>query len=268
VIGNQAKNFSAGYNLNLFVEAIEAHNWQRLDTLLRDIQFAFMRLKYAKVPVVGAPFGYTLGAGCECSLHCAALQAAPELVMGLPELDVGVIPAGGGTKELLTRAMRAWDGTSDALVPILPVFDLITAARNSGSAEQARQMGLLRERDRISRNADRQLYEAKQFVLSIAGTSYQAPAKDKVWITGPDGLARLRVLLHGRFRAGQISEHDRLIADRIAWILSGGDLPAAQYVTEEYLLRLEREAFVRLAHEEKSVDRMRHVLATGKPLKN
>ncbi len=268
VIGNQAKNFSAGYNLNLFVEAIDAQNWQRLDTLLREIQFAFMRVKYSKVPIVGAPFGYTLGAGCECSLHCAALQAAPELVMGLPELNVGVVPAGGGTKELLARAMREWDGTSDALVRVRPVFDLITAARNSGSAAQARQMGLLREGDRVSRNADRQLYEAKQRILSLANASYRVPITDKVWVTGPDGLARLRVLLHGRYRAAQISEHDRLIADRVAWILCGGDLPAAQYVMETYLLRLEREAFIHLAHEEKSVDRMRHVLSTGKPLRN
>ncbi len=268
VIGSQAANFSAGYNLNLFLEARAAGDWPRLDALLRDIQFVFLRLKYACVPVVAAPYGYTLGAGCECSLHCARLQAAPELVMGLPEANVGVIPAGGGTKELLARAMQAWDGTSDALPRVEPVFERLVAPRNSGSAEQARQMGFLRAGDRISRNADRLLYDAKRMALELANAGYQPPPEDMVWIIGADGLARLRVKIHGLLRAGQISAHDHLIADRIAWILCGGDIPAPQRVSESYLLRLERAAFIRLMQEEKSADRMRHVLATGKPMKN
>jgi 3-hydroxyacyl-CoA dehydrogenase len=268
VIGSQAANFSAGYNLKLFLETMATEDWSRLDALLHDVQHAFLRLKYARVPVVGAPYGYTLGAGCEGSLHCAALQAAPELYMGLPELNVGVIPAGGGTKELLARAMANWDGRSDAFPLVEPVFDRITGAQYSSSAEQARRMALLRATDRISRNADRQLYEAKQWALALASAGYEPPARKDVWILGEEGLARLRLKIHWQRRAGQISEHDHLIADRIAWVLSGGNLPYPQHVSEEYLLRLEREAFIRLAHEEKTAERMRHILATGKPLKN
>jgi 3-hydroxyacyl-CoA dehydrogenase len=269
VIGNQAASFSAGYDLKVFLERMAAQDWSGLDALLREIQHAFLRLKYAHVPVVAAPYGYTLGAGCECCLHCAALQAAPELTMGLPELNVGVLPAGGGTKELLARAMAHWNNASSDPFPLVErVFDTIVAAQSSTSAEMARRMGFLRPTDQVSRNADRQLYEAKQRALALAADGYTPPQRAEIRVGGPENLARLRFKLHEQWRAGRISEHDRRVADRIAWVLSGGDLAYPQPVTEEYLLRLEREAFVALVHEEKTAERMRHILATGKPLKN
>lgn len=268
VIGNEATHFSAGYNLNLFLDAIASEDWNALDTMLHDVQFAFLGLKYASVPVVVAPHGYTLGAGCECSLHCHAIQAAPELVMGLPELNVGVIPAGGGTKEMLTRAMADWNGEGDPFPHVERVFDLIAFPKNSGNAEDARKMGFLRPSDTISRNADRQLYEAKEHALGLANAGWQPPVKQDIWVLGEETLARLRMKLHWQHRAGAMTDHDRRIADRVAYILSGGNLPAPQPVREDYLLRLEREVFIELAHEPKSVERMKHVLATGKPLKN
>ncbi len=268
VIGNQGPHFSAGYDLNLFLETMAAEDWGRLDALLHDVQYAFLGLKYAKMPVVAAVHGYTLGAGCEGALHCAALQAAPELYMGLPELNVGVIPGGGGTKEMLARAMADWDGSGDPFPRVEQAFDLIAFPKNSSSAEEARKRGLLRPTDGISRNPDRLLFEARARALGLANAGYAPTVKETIWVGGEETLARLRLKIHWQFRAGAISAHDRLIMDKLAFVLSGGNLPYAQEVSEDYLLQLEREVFVALAHEPKTAERMRHVLATGKPLKN
>jgi 3-hydroxyacyl-CoA dehydrogenase len=268
VIGNQAPHFSAGYNLNLFLEAIAAEDWEGISAQLHQVQFAFLGLKYARVPVVAAVQGYTLGAGCEGALHCAAIQAAPELYMGLPERNVGVIPAGGGVKEMLARAMAGWDRESDPFLRVAHVFDLIAFPKHSTSAEEARKMGLLRDTDGLSRNADRLLYEAKERALGLANAGYQPPVKEGIWALGEEGLARLRMRIHEQYRAGALTAHDRLIVDKVASILSGGALPYAQTVSEEYLLRLEREVFIALAKEPKTAERMRHLLATGKPLRN
>jgi len=268
VIGNQAAHFSAGYNLKLFLDAIAAEDWDSIDAMLRDVQSTFLGLKYASIPVIAAPHGYTLGAGCECCLQCAAIQAGPELAMGLPELAVGLVPGGGGVKETLARAMADWDRISDAFPRVERTFEMFATFGNSGSAAQARKFGYLRETDSISRNADRLLYDAKQKALALANADYRPPVKTGIWVMGEEALARLRMPLHGRYRAGQISEHDRDIADWYALILSGGDLPYAQEVSEEYLLELERYAFQALVKEPKSVARIRAILETGKPLKN
>lgn len=268
VIGNQAAHFSAGYNLSLLIAGIDAQDWQRLDTLMRDVQMAFTALKYAPIPIVAAPHGYTLGGGCECALHCAALQAAPELVMGLPEAGVGLVPTGGGMKELLARAMADWKPGEDAFPRIERAFDLLALPNNSLNAHHARQMGLLRSVDGISRNADRQLYQAKERAWELANAGYAPPVEQNIWIMGEETLARLRFKIHQWWRSGLFTDHDRFIADQIAYVLSGGNLPYPQQVRESYLLDLEREAFLYLAHEPKTAERIRHILATGKPLKN
>jgi 3-hydroxyacyl-CoA dehydrogenase len=268
VIGNQGPHFSAGYNLNLFLERMAAEDWSGIDALLRDVQFAFLGLKYARVPVVAAVHGYTLGAGCEGALYCVAVQAAPELAMGLPEMNVGVLPAGGGTTALLVRAISGLPPGADPFPEVEGVLNRLIYPRNSGSAAEAKKMGLLRDTDGLTRNADRLIYDAKARALGLANSGYQPPVKQSVRAGGADMLARLRVPIHWAYRAGTFTEHDRQIADRVAWVLSGGDLPHAQEVSEEYLLRLEREAFIALAREPKSAARMRHVLETGKPLRN
>jgi 3-hydroxyacyl-CoA dehydrogenase len=264
VIANDASHFSAGYNLKLFLEARAAGDWLAIDGMLHDCQYAFMRLKYAKIPVVGAPHGYTLGAGCECSLHCHALQAAPELYMGLPEANVGVVPAGGGTTEMLVRAMSVWDGERDPFDMVVPVFDLLAFPRNSTSAEDARRLGFLRSTDRVSHNADRQLYEAKQLAVELAAR-YSTPERPRVHVTGEEGHARLHARIDEKRAAGAITEYDAFMADAIARILSGS---SAREVDEDDLLRLEREVFIEVVREEKSGQRLEHVLATGKPLRN
>jgi 3-hydroxyacyl-CoA dehydrogenase len=188
--------------------------------------------------------------------------------MGLPEMSVGVVPAGGGTKEMLARAMEDADPTGDVFPHVERAFIALTATPNSTSAEEARKNGFLRPGDAVSRNADRRLYEAKHRALALANAGYTPPVQKGVWVLGEEGLARLRMPLHWAYRSGALSEHDRRIADRIAYVLSGGGLPFAQEVTEDYLLRLEREVFIELAHEPKTAERMRHILVTGKPLKN
>jgi 3-hydroxyacyl-CoA dehydrogenase len=268
VIANDAPHFSAGYNLKLFVEAVDRQDWAAIDEMIDTIQHAFLALRQASVPVVAAPHGYTLGAGCECCLHCAAVQSAPELSMGLPEVNVGLIPTGGGVTQILLRHMAGWDGNSDPYPRVEAAFDLLTSGKISSNAHEARKLGLLREEDPISRNADRQFYEARQLALSLRENGYRRAEPDRSWIMGPDGLARLRMRIHNHYRSGVWSEHDRLIADRIAYVLTGGDVPFAQEVGAERLLTLERQVFIALMQTEKTVQRMRHMLETGKPLRN
>lgn len=264
VIGNDAPHFSAGYNLNLFLGARAAGDWDAIDSMLRDCQYAFMGLKYAKVPVVAAPHGYTLGAGCECALHCHAVQAAPELSMGLPESNVGVVPAGGGTKEMLVRAMSA-DAPAGDFDRVREVFERLAFPRHSTSAEDARRLGFLRLTDRVSRNADRQLFEAKRLAIQLA-VSYAPPIRANVRVLGDEVRARLRSIAREKREAGVISEYDAVMAGHIADILSGGR--GAGEVDEDHLLTLEREAFIDAVRHPKSAERLDHVLATGRPLRN
>ncbi len=263
VIASDARNFSAGYDLNLFLQGAEKGDWAGLDQQLREVQQAFLGLKYARVPVVAAPRGYTLGAGCECVLHCAAVVAAPELRIGLPEFHVGVLPAGGGTKEMLARAMQAGDGYSH----VERVFDRLTQPRRSASAEEAQRTGFLRPSDIIERNGDRLLSAAKQRALELAN-DYQPPLLWDIPVGGAEILARLRLRIEEQRQAGTWTDYDAVIADRVAWVVSGGDLTAPAVVSEQDLLDLERAAFVELMRRPETAARMRQILATGKPLRN
>jgi 3-hydroxyacyl-CoA dehydrogenase len=257
VIANQGELFSAGANLMLILMAIQEGDWEDLDLAVRRFQRANLALKYSPRPVVAAPFGRTLGGGCEIVLHCARAQASAELYMGLVETGVGLIPAGGGCKEMLLR-----------LGDPQKAFELIGLAKVSSSAEEARQFGFLREGDGISMNPDRLLADAKTLALTLA-SGYAPPVPQKeIRVAGESGYAALKLGAWMAHQAHQISEYDLVIADKLALVLSGGRLSGAQTVSEPYLLDLEREAFLSLCGNPKTQERMQHMLKTGKPLRN
>jgi len=270
VIGNQGEHFSAGYNLQLILMGIYEQDWDEMLAMGQQIQEVLLRLKRAKVPVVAATHGYTLGGGCEVMLHCAAVQAAAESYVGLPETGVGVIPAAGGTTEMLVRAMAPVpsDGTVDPYPFVHQVFMNIGMAKVSTCADEARLLGYLRPSDGITMNPDRVLYEAKQRALALAGASYRPAEPAQISAMGEDGIARFELELHIMHRSGYISDHDRLIGQELAKVLCGGPLVHPQTVSEEYLLRLEREAFVRLCGTPKTAERIKAMLETGRPLRN
>lgn len=270
VIGNQGEHFSAGYNLQLLLMGIYEQEWDEMLASTRRFQEVALRLKRASVPVVAAVHGYTLGGGLEVALHCAAVQAAAESYIGLPETGVGVIPAGGGTTEMLVRAME--EVPSDVSVDPYPfvhrVFETIGLAKVSTSADEARLLGYLRPSDGLTMNGDRLLHDAKRRALALADTGYRPALPAQVPVMGADGIARFELELHIMRRAGYISEHDQLIGKELAGVLCGGALVHPQVVSEEYLLALEREAFVRLCSTPKTAERIKAMLETGKPLRN
>jgi 3-hydroxyacyl-CoA dehydrogenase len=272
VVGHGGEHFSAGFNLNLFAEKTEAQDWAAIDGMLKDFQLALQGFKYAVVPVVAAVGGYTLGGGCELMLHCAGVQAAFESAVGLPEANVGLIPAGGGTTQVFLRAMEEVPaGTilerSDPYPFIKAVWDNLRLAKFSSSADEARALGYLRPSDGITVHPDRLLHDAKQRALALSA-GYRPRDRANVTAMGEEGLARFRWELHLLRRADHITEHDARIADRLAYILCGGALIHATEVSEEYLLELEREAFLSLVATPETLARIRHMLETGKPLRN
>jgi 3-hydroxyacyl-CoA dehydrogenase len=268
VVGTDGPHFSAGYNLKLLLDTAVSAHWAAIDTMLQEVQSAFQAVKYSAVPVVAAVRGYTLGAGCECALHCAAIQAGPELTMGLPEVSAGLVPGGGGIKELLARAMATWDGNSDAGPLVESVLRLVAFGKTSANAHEARRLGFLREADGISRNADRLLFDAKTSALALAAAGYHPPERVGITVLGSAVLPRLEAIVAEGAQGDSLSEHDRLIASKVARILAGGTAPGPRVVSEEELLALEREALISLSRTPTSQDRMRVLLETGKPLKN
>jgi len=270
VIGNQGKNFSVGANLMMILMEAQDDNWDELDWIVRMFQDASMKLKYLDRPVVAAPFNMTLGGGAEMVFPADYVQASAETYMGLVEVGVGLIPGGGGTKELLLRNIAGIP--KDVKVDLQPfvnrAFETIAMAKVSTSAKEAKKLGYLRNSDGISINADHQLYDAKQAVLALDQLGYQAPKKEKVRVVGETGYNTLRLGAYTYKVSGMISAHDLKIAEKLAFVLSGGNVPANTLVTEEYLLALEREAFLSLVGEPKSQARMQHMLTKGKPLRN
>ncbi len=270
VIGNHGKNFSVGANLMLILMEAQDENWDDIDLMTRMFQEANMNLKYADKPVVSAPFNMTLGGGAEVTFGADQVQASAETYMGLVEVGVGVIPAGGGTKELLYRNLEGVP--DDVKVDLQPfvnrAFETIALAKVSTSAKEAKKLGYLRETDRISVNRDYQLYDAKKAVLALDSMGYQAPRPKKVKVVGETGYNTLRLGIYGFKVSNMISEHDKKIAEKIAFILSGGNVPAGTMVSEQYLLDLEREAFLSLVGEAKTQARMQYMLTKGKPLRN
>jgi 3-hydroxyacyl-CoA dehydrogenase len=272
VIGNQAANFCVGANLIMVLMTIQEGEWDDLHSAVRAFQNANMALKYAPKPVVAAPFGLTLGGGTELILHITRVRAAAETYMGLVEAGVGLIPAGGGTKEMLVRAMDAVPGDpeADPFTYVKEVFLNIGMAKVSTSAEEARRLGYLSARDSISMNRDRQIADAKQVAHHLARTGYR-PGKPRqdVRVLGQAAFVKMKLGLHLMRRAEYISDHDVTIATQLAKVLSGGgEFTSPQLVSEQYLLDLEREAFVSLCGQKKTVERIQYMLKQGKPLRN
>ena len=270
VVGNDAATFSAGANLMLILLEAEEQNWDEIDLMVRTFQAAVVGLLDADVPVVVAPAGLTLGGGCEITLHGDYVQAAAETYLGQVEVGVGLVPAGGGAKTLLARAMaRMPRGTRDPLPLVQQVFELIGFARVSTSAADAQQLGLLRPGDGITMNRERLLADAKARALQIARNGYRPPrARPPIPVGGEGMRAALEFGVHLAWRGGRISDHDALIGRKLANILAGGALPHPAPVSEQYLLDLEREAFLSLCGEARTRERMAHTLKTGKTLRN
>jgi 3-hydroxyacyl-CoA dehydrogenase len=238
-----------------------------------------MAIKYAPRPVVAAPHGMALGGGCEIPLHAAQVQAAAECYIGLVETSVGLIPAAGGCKEMLIRANQhaagdapqlagSSEANNDLFHALKPIFENIAMAKASTSAEEARTLGYLRRDDRVSMNRDRLLADAKTAALEMSRGGYQPPAPPEIRVLGEQFLAGAKLAVHMLLRGEFISEYDAVVARKLATILSGGALSAPQNVSEQYLLDLEREAFVSLCGERKTQERIGHTLKTGKPLRN
>ena len=268
IIGSDARDFSAGANLLLLLLEAEEGNWDEVDLMVRSFQAATIGLQRAPVPVVVAPAGLALGGGCEVLLHGDAVQAGAESYIGLVEAGVGLIPAGGGTKEMVARASTAAGTDADPLPAVQEVFQTIGFGKVSTSAPDAWQLGYLRERDRVTMNRDRVMTDAKSRALALVRAGYQAPLPRTIRVGGEGVGAALKLGVHLAHRAGRISDHDALIGRKLAGILSGGALPHATAVAEQYLLDLEREAFLSLCGEAKTLARIRHTLKTGKPLRN
>ncbi len=269
VVGNDAPNFSAGANLMLLLLEAQEGNWDEVDLMIRAFQRATMTLRTSPVPVVVAPAGLTLGGGCEMVLHADRVQAAAESYIGLVEVGVGLIPAGGGTKEMLARAMERAGDATNLLGAVQPAFETIAFGKVSTSGPEARQYGYLRDVDAISMNRDLLLADAKHVALERARSGYVAPQPRAAIRAGGDSvLAGLKLGVHLAWRAGRISDHDKKVGEKLAWVLSGGDLPHPATVSEQYLLDLEREAFLSLCGEGKTLERIAHTLKTGKPLRN
>ncbi len=268
VIGNQGINFSAGANLAWLLEACGRAAWQGIDEQVRAFQEFYQGLKNAPFPVVAAPFRKTLAGGAEVCLPCDQLVSAAETYIGLVEVGVGLIPAGGGCTEMLLRNEPSErDSKPQRQAGVVKAFQVIGMAKVAGSAVEARELGFLRAWDQIEVSEERLLYRAKQRAVGLS-SSYRPPDPAPMTDCGEPCLARLKVTLHRMHRAGYLSDHDVLIGRKLALVLSGGDLNHATLVTEQHFLDLEREAFLSLCGEEKTQQRMEHILKTGKPLRN
>ena len=270
VVGNDAPNFSAGANLMLLLLEAQEANWEEIDMMVRAFQSATQALRYSQVPVVSCPAGITIGGGCEIAIHADRMQAAAECYIGLVEVGVGLIPAGGGTKEMLLRSLEDLpDPRADLLPFVQRVFETIGFAKVSTSAADAARLGYVRPTDAISMNRDRLIADAKALALERVREGYRPPAPPASIPVGGEGvLAALKLGVHLAWRAGRISDHDAVVGRTLAWILAGGSLPHQTTLTEAQLLELEREAFLKLCGERKTLERIQYTLKTGKTLRN
>jgi 3-hydroxyacyl-CoA dehydrogenase len=270
VVGNRGKNFSVGANLELIGSLAEKGNTDTIRELVGRLQSAMLRMKYAPRPVIAAPKGMTLGGGMEITLHASAVCAHAETYMGLVEAGVGLLPGAGGCKELLRRAAEGYapEDRASMLPAVKRLWKNVAAATVSAGAFDAADIGYLRRTDTVLMNADRLLDAAKARVLSLATEGYRAPAKQGIPVLGEFGRASIQSYLSAMRDGGLVSPHDALVAGKIAYVLTGGGAPAGAVVSEEYLLELEKEAFVDLCGEEKTLRRISHMIITGKPLRN
>jgi 3-hydroxyacyl-CoA dehydrogenase len=287
VIANQAVNFSVGANLMLVLVGAQEQEWDELHMAVKQFQNINLAIKYAPKPVVAAPQGMALGGGCEVSLHSAKIQAGAEAYIGLVEAGVGLIPGGGGTKEMMIRANEhaggAGSSTSsspesdlDLFHALKPVFEAIAMAKVGTSAEECRDLGYLRREDGVSMNRDRLVADAKEAALALvrggykplAATWQEGAQTTQIKVLGEQFLAGAKLAIHMMLRGGYASEYDAHVGRNLANFVAGGALTSPQMVSEQYVLDLEREAFVSLCGEKKTQERIAHTLKTGKPLRN
>jgi 3-hydroxyacyl-CoA dehydrogenase len=278
VIANQATNFSVGANLMLVLVGAQEQEWDELHMAVKRFQNVNLAIKYAAKPVVVAPQGMALGGGCEIALHAAKIHAAAEAYIGLVEAGVGLIPGGGGTKEMLIRANEhaASGDDLDLFHTLRPIFENIATAKVGTSAEECRELGYLRQSDTYSMNRDRLVADAKQTALALARSGWKPAASSwqesaqttQIKVLGESFLTAAKMAIHLMVRGGYASDYDAHVARKLANILAGGALSAPQFVSEQYVLDLEREAFVSLCGEKQTQQRIAHTLKTGKPLRN
>ncbi|MFT4856709.1 MAG: 3-hydroxyacyl-CoA dehydrogenase [Algoriphagus sp.] len=269
VIGNEGGNFSAGANLAMLYMFAGDQDYDEINMMIAQFQNTMLRARFSSVPVVVAPHNMALGGGCELSLHSDHIQAHAELYMGLVEVGVGLIPAGGGTKEMTLRfSNKIIDGDVE-VNQLQEYFMNIATAKVSTSASEAKALGYLRKDDGISINRKRQLADAKSKVLELYATGYTQPLQQTdIKVLGKTSLALFEAGITGMRYGAYISAHDALIAKKLAWVMSGGDLSSPTLVSEQYLLDLEREAFLSLTGEKKTLERIHSILFKGKPLRN
>jgi 3-hydroxyacyl-CoA dehydrogenase len=269
VIGNHGKAFSAGANLAMFAKWIREGELTRIEEMVREFQNALMGLKYSSVPVVAAPFGMALGGGCEVTLHSNAVTAHAETGMGLVEIGVGLLPAGGGTKEMALRAMEiAEPYRADVQPYIIKQFMNIVTAKVSGSAAELYDMGMLTARDSVTMDIDNLLADAKQKVLALSCNYRPGKPVEGLKAPGRSIGAVLKSQVWNMMAGGFATAYEVEIATIVADVMTGGDVPAGTLITEQYLLDLEREGFLRLCGNSKTLERIEHMLKTGKALRN
>ncbi|MBC6610155.1 3-hydroxyacyl-CoA dehydrogenase/enoyl-CoA hydratase family protein [Hymenobacter sp. BT507] len=269
VVGNDAPNFSAGANLGLVYMFALEQDYDELNLMIAQFQQAMMRMRYSSIPVVGTPHGLALGGGCELNLHCDKVVAAAETYMGLVEFGVGLIPGGGGTKEMTLRTAAKYEEGEPEYNLLRNTYMTISTAKVSTSAAEAFDLGFLRRGDEIVVNSNRVIAQAKATALELADAGYTQPVpQTNIKVHGRGALAMFNTGVFAMKEGNYISAHDQKIADKLAYVMCGGDLSAPTEVSEQYLLDLEREAFLSLTGERKTLERIQSILTTGKPLRN
>jgi 3-hydroxyacyl-CoA dehydrogenase len=270
VIANEGNLFSAGANVGMiFMLAIE-QDYEELDMAIRAFQNSMMRVRYSSIPVIVAPHGLTLGGGCEMSLHADHITAAAETYIGLVELGIGVIPGGGGTKEFVLRASDEMHKDEPETITLKNRFLDIATAKVATSAHEAMNMGILRKgQDEIVLNSNRRIQLAKEKAIQLFNAGYTQPQqRNDIKVLGKSALGALHAGINGMWRGGYATDHDVLVAKKLAFVMCGGDLSEPTLVNEQYLLDLEREAFLSLCGEKKTLERIQSVITQGKPIRN
>ena len=270
VIGNEGSHFSAGANLGAIFMASAEQEYDEINLAIKFFQDSMMKLRYSNVPVIAAPHGLTLGGGCEVTMHCDKAVVYAETYMGLVEVGAGLIPGGGGCKEMALRASKKFRKNDVELNVLQEYFLNIGMAKTSTSAYEAIDLGYLEpNNDTIIMNKNHQISIAKKHAILMADYGYLPPCKEKnIKVLGKQALGMFMVGTNTMKAGRYISDHDQKIANKIAYVISGGDLSQATFVDEQYLLDLEREAFLSLCSERKTLERIQHILKTGKPLRN
>jgi 3-hydroxyacyl-CoA dehydrogenase len=267
VVHNEGPNFSVGANIGLMLFAANIAVWSEIESQIEDGQKTYQSLKHAPFPVVSAPLGMALGGGCEILLHSDAIQAHAETYTGLVEVGVGVVPGWGGCKEMLLRLKSDPRLPKGPMPAVARAFELIGTAQVAKSAQEAKEMGILRKNDAVSMNRDRLLADAKAKVLKLAD-GYQPPKEQVISLPGPHGIAALKVALEGFKLAGKLTPHDEVVSLALAKVLTGGNTVHTETVTEKDLMKLERVSFMELVKTRATLARIEHMLETGKPLRN